>query len=176
MREILVDYARYNGWANSRLLEQAEGLTEEQQSREITSSFPGIYKTFLHLWNAERAWLRRMEGQEQMSISEDPFGGSFLELSRGLKQADQSWIQWAEAQEGDAYFLTTITYRNSKGLESTQQRRVVMMQVFNHSSYHRGQVTTMLRQLGLEKIPATDFLVWSFQQATAGAAPKPKAG
>jgi uncharacterized damage-inducible protein DinB len=169
MKEIFMDYAKYNGWANARLLDQAQELSEEQQSRVIVSSFPGIYKTFLHLWNAERAWLRRMQGQEQLSITEDPFGGSFSELSAGLKQVDQSWSEWIAAVPPDPYLETTITYHNSKGQQNTLPRRVVLMQIINHSSYHRGQITTMLRQLGIEKIPATDFLVWTFQQSAAAA-------
>ncbi len=59
------------------------------------------------------------------------------------------------------FFQSILTYRNLKGDQFSQPVYQVLHHIFNHSTYHRGQLVTMLRQVGLEKIPSTDFIAWA---------------
>jgi uncharacterized damage-inducible protein DinB len=160
MKEIILQLAAYNTWANSLLLNTVVTLSEEEQNREIKSSFPGVYKTFLHLLDAESIWWQRIKLQEKIAIPSQTFSGDMLALGNSLQQQDRQWQEWVSAANENALQHEFIYY-NSKKERFKQPVYQMLLHLFNHGTYHRGQVVTMLRQLGVEKIPQTDFLVWS---------------
>jgi uncharacterized damage-inducible protein DinB len=164
MKEILMDYARFNRWANERLLDVAGELSDDELHQEITSSFKGIYKTFFHYWSAEQIWLYRLEERTQISLPEDQFGGSMSKLSAALKNLDQTWEAWVDAVSGEQHLRTKLHYRNLKKEAQEQLIYRIILHVFNHNTYHRGQLVTLFRQVGRTKIPATDFSLWSMER------------
>jgi uncharacterized damage-inducible protein DinB len=135
------------------------GLTEEQQHAEVPSSFSSLYKTIFHVWTAETAWWQRMHGGQTM-IKEDPFHGSFRQVAGALLAKDQDWLNWIKSTQED-YFTAIIEYKNLKGEIFHEYLFHILLHLFNHGTYHNGQLVTMFHHLGLEKIPATDFIVWS---------------
>lgn len=160
MKELILQLAAYNTWANGQLLATALTLPEEAQKREIGSSFPGVYKTFLHLLDAENIWWQRIKLQEKIDIPSHTFSGDMLALSNSLQQQDRQWQEWVAAANENALQHEFIYY-DLKKERHKQPVYQMLLHLFNHSTYHRGQVVTMLRQLGVVKIPATDFIVWS---------------
>ncbi len=86
MKELLVKYAAYNVWANAQLLETILQLPVEDQSREIKSSFKSLYKTVLHLWDAEAMWWQRMKLEERIIRPSENFSGGMKEAGEGLLQ------------------------------------------------------------------------------------------
>jgi uncharacterized damage-inducible protein DinB len=160
MKELLKQYAAYNSWANQRILASIFLLAEEKHRMEVTSSFNSIYATVLHMWDAESAWWQRVKLQERVVAPSESFTGSMPELGNNLLQQNQQWIDWVN-NASDAAISHVFQYYNSKKEYFKQPVFEVLMHVFNHSNYHRGQLVNMLRQLGVEKIPATDYIVWS---------------
>ena len=160
MKKILIQLAAYNAWANASLLSNIESLTEEQQHRSIKSSFPSLYLTVQHLLGAERTWWQRFQAIENTVIPKQPSSETFSELSKQLQQQDKQWAEWI-AEKSEAYLQEELSYKNSKGEQFRQPVWQILLHVFNHATYHRGQLVTMLRQLGVESIPATDFILWS---------------
>lgn len=160
MKEIFGQYAAYNLWANNLLLSAVEALPQEKQTAGITSSFPSLFKTVLHLLDAEGMWWQRIKLQENVLRPSDSFNGNFEALSKAVRQQDKQWLDWVTACNEHGFGHEFI-YLNSKRERFKQPVYQVLLQVFNHSAYHRGQMITMLRQLGAEKVPATDFIVWS---------------
>ena len=158
MKELLDQYAQYNVWANKKILDQIDALDSEQQHREIASSFSSLYKTVLHVWGAETVWKRRLQN-EITSIAGDQFNGSMNKLSDALRQQDQELLDWILNRNIEKLKLK-ITYRNSKGQEFSEPIHLILMHLFNHNTYHRGQIVTLFRQLQVEKIPQTDFIAW----------------
>src|SRR6516165_6856812 len=156
MKELFDQYAGYNVWANKKLLDAVAELDEAQQHREIASSFNSLYKTFFHVWSAGTIWWLRFQ-QQNSPVSGDPFNHSMKTLSDGLQHLDMEWQGWVSSKD-EANFIQKIEYRNSKGDKFHEPIYQVLLHLFNHSTYHRGQIVTMLRQLGLEKIPQTDFI------------------
>ena len=59
----------------------------------------------------------------------------------------------------DAALDHVFQYQTKK--DNSNSRYTNDLHVFNHGTYHRGQLINMLRQLGVEKLPQTDFIVWS---------------
>lgn len=160
MKEIILQYASFNAWANNLLLTTVSGLTEEQQHAEIQSSFLGLYKTILHMLDASSIWWQRLKLQEKIERVGDTFTGDMQALSHQLQQQDKQWQEWVSGAN-DQVLQHEFIYYNSRKERFKQPVYQMLMHLFNHNTYHRGQMVTMLRQLGVEKIPATDFIVWS---------------
>jgi uncharacterized damage-inducible protein DinB len=159
VKELLVQYARYNQWAHKRLLDLIRGLTEDQQHEIIPSSFNSLYKTVFHIWGAESLWLARLS-RETVTISGDAFSNSMEDLSNALEQVDQQWVNWFAAKE-DGQLTEKIHYTNLAGQAFYQPYDLLLTHIFNHNTYHNGQLVTMLRSLGVDKIPSTDFITWT---------------
>lgn len=160
MKEVFVQYAAFNLWANNQLLTIIESLSEEQQHAEIQSSFPSLFKTVLHLLDASSIWWQRLKLQEKIVRPGESFSGTFADLRKQIQQQDKQWVEWMTATNEHGLQHEFI-YRNQKKERFKQPVYEMLLHLFNHNTYHRGQLVTMLRQLGIEKIPATDFALWS---------------
>ena len=160
MKELLSQSAAYNVWANLKLLELINSLPEEKQKAEVPSSFSSLYKTVLHMWDAESAWWQRMKMHERIIIPSENFNGSMKDVSNGLLAQSNQWKDWID-NASEMALEHVFQYYNTKREMFKQPVFQVILHVFNHDNYHRGQLVNMLRQLGIEKIPPTDFIVWS---------------
>ncbi|WP_121352440.1 DinB family protein [Flavisolibacter nicotianae] len=160
MKEIILQLATYHTWANELLLNTAGALSEEQQHAEMRSSFPTVYKTFLHMLDAESIWWQRLKLQEKIDIPSQSFSGDMQALASQLLQQNRLWQEWAGGA-GEHALQHEFIYYNLRKERFKQPVYQMLLHLFNHGTYHRGQVVTMLRELGIEKIPQTDFIVWS---------------
>lgn len=159
MKDMIRQLAAYNYWANRQLTAVINQLPEEQTETVLASSFPGLKQTLLHIWNAESVWWQRLRLVEQPRFPGDGFTGTCNELISGLLLQSKQWEDWSNivSEAGLGHVIQFYTRKQEPGKIQTSQLAV---HVFNHSTYHRGQLVTMLHQLGHKKIPATDFIVW----------------
>jgi uncharacterized damage-inducible protein DinB len=156
--EIRTLYA-FNRWANRRLLEAVAALTHEELTRDMATSYTSVLGTLLHIFWAEWLWLERWLGrsprQGDLPVADLQDAASVGARWRLLEVEQQRFI---DALIDDA-LPRRIAYQNFAG-ETWEYTLAHMMQhVVNHSSYHRGQVVTLLRQLG-RKPPMTDLLFY----------------
>jgi uncharacterized damage-inducible protein DinB len=146
----------YNLWANSIMSELIENLPTEKLHQTIDSSFNSIFKTLLHIWDAEYIWLKRLQG---ISISEWPSKMMDKDgFSTNLFLQNTSDLSDFIGDKPINYFLESCEYSNLKGEKFSTLPEGIIAHVVNHSTYHRGQLVTMLRQLGIAQIPSTDFI------------------
>lgn len=160
MKQLLQQYATYNFWANKKIIERVSQLPEEQIQKEIASSFPSVYKTVVHMMDVESIWWQRLKLAEHVEWPGENFTGSFDVLSKKLLQLSRQWEEWVQ-QTNEANLTHVFAYQNSKKEHFKQPVYEMLVHLFNHQTYHRGQVVTMFRQLGADKIPATDFIIFS---------------
>ncbi len=160
MKELLKQFAAYNSWANQKIMEVILALPEEKQLTEVPSSMKSLYKTILHMWDAESVWWQRMKMQERFTFPSENFKGNMANLANGLLQQNKLWEEWV-SNASDLSIEHVFQYQNSKREQFKQPIYQMLLHVFNHATYHRGQLINMLRQLDIEKLPATDFIVWS---------------
>jgi uncharacterized damage-inducible protein DinB len=148
----------YNRWANNRVFDVVATLTPNQFTRDLGSSYPSLRDTILHIIWAEWIWLQRWKGISPQSVLQ---AGYFL-------SPDALRAKWSEVEIEQRAFLETVTsegllavvpYINLQGQTWQYPLWRQMYHVVNHSTYHRGQLTTMLRQVGAQAA-ATDFLVF----------------
>lgn len=159
MKKVFTRYAAYNVWANQRMADCIINLPDEQLHREITSSFNSVYKTLLHLWDVESVWWQRVKLQEVVEWPGVKFQGTAKELAANLMKQSNQWKEWID-NSTEAALEHEFIYKNSKKEQFKQPVFEVLQQLFNHQSFHRGQLVTMLRQVGVEKLPATDIIVF----------------
>jgi uncharacterized damage-inducible protein DinB len=148
----------YNRWATERMLDAASQLSEEQFSQDMGSSFPSIRDTLVHIMSAEWVWLSRLQGSSPASMPEPWKAMSLEEITPLWEQVDRS-LQDLVAGLAEPDLEQPISYRNTAGQDFVSTRGQMLRHVVNHSTYHRGQITTMLRQLGAAA-PTTDLIVY----------------
>ncbi|MEM7050417.1 MAG: DinB family protein [Acidobacteriota bacterium] len=163
-RELLA----YNRWANHALLDLVAELGDEELTRPLGNSFPSIRDTLVHTLSSEWLWSERWQGRSPQ-FRLDPTEFPTVDALR------QRWSEVEAVQDDYATDLTQelidgeFSYLNPKGERWTYVNRQCLHQLWTHSLYHRGQVVTMLRQLG--KLPAeTDIL--TFFDVAGGPAPR----
>lgn len=156
MKELLQQYAGYNAWANLLLTDTVKQLPEETIKQEILSSFPSIFTTVLHLLDAENIWWQRIKLEEHIQRPSETFTGNFEELQKKLLQQSAQYEQWVTVAN-EFQLQHVFAYQRSKTELCKQPIAEALLHIFNHGSYHRGQLVTLLRQAGVTKIPSTDF-------------------
>jgi len=160
MKQILTELSAYNIWANQLIFDAINQLPEEQQKQELPSSFKSLYKTVLHMLDAQSIWWQRMKLQERIIRPSEDFTGNMKELSNNLLHQNRQWNEWVN-NANDHQLQHVFHYQNTKKEQFKQPIFQMLVHVFNHETYHRGQLVNLLRQLGVDKIPATDFIAWS---------------
>ena len=162
---------RYTQWANDRAFEAASGLTLEEFTRDLGNSYPSVRDTLTHVVWAEWIWLQRWKGiapQNRFDGAEFPDVNALNTRWVELKTEQRTFVESVTAERLGA----VVEYVNLQGQTWRYRLWRQMYHVVNHSTYHRGQLTTMLRQLGTVPVP-TDFLVFH-DELDSGTAPRPR--
>tara|TARA_B100000497_G_C7689635_1_gene418858 strand:- start:447 stop:968 length:522 start_codon:yes stop_codon:yes gene_type:complete len=160
MKEFLSFYCQYNIWANQKLADFFQNKPEEQLSSFIENSFPSIRKTVLHILSAERSWLSRMQ-------QDNTYNKSVKDEFQSTSQAFDSLVKCSNkfklfVNDQNEYFLESpLKYNTWDGTSWEMQPKTMIHHCMNHSTYHRGQLITMARQLEWkDDIPSTDILFY----------------
>ena len=160
MKQILVQLSAYNIWANQLLVDTINQLPEEKQKQELPSSFKSLHVTVLHMLDAESIWWQRMKLQERINRPSENFAGDMKEAANNLLNQNRQWDEWIN-NANEHQLNHVFHYQNTKKEQFKQPIYQMLLHMLNHGTYHRGQLLNMLRQLGVEKIPWTDCIVWS---------------
>ena len=160
MKILLTQYSAYHQWANQLLIDTIDKLPETLQEQEMVSSFTSLKATLLHMWDAESIWWQRMKLLETISRPSETFAGTIKDVSSGLMQQSKQWHQWILNAQ-DHMLEHEFIYYNTRKEKFKQAVCQMLLHIFNHGTYHRGQLVTLLRQMEVGNIPPTDFIVWS---------------
>jgi len=158
----------FNVWANHRSMEAASALTPEQFTKPLGSSFSSARDTLAHICGGEWIWLERFLGRSPSSMPDNsvfpdvaslrarwqPIETNLLAFVRGLTPEDLDRV---------------LEYKTMKFGVYTNPLWQSLQHLVNHGTYHRGQVTTMLRQHGAQPIP-TDLMHFYRERAIAAGA------
>jgi uncharacterized damage-inducible protein DinB len=163
-------FARYNQTFNQRVFEVAGSLSEEERKADRGAFFKSIHATLNHILLADRIWLARFRdagfGTAALQDAEllDRFQGldqelyaDFAVLRQERAATDDTIVRWVVFLS-DSDLGAPMIYKTSKGIERRHPAWVAMTHLFNHQTHHRGQVTTLFSQQGLD-VGVTDFLV-----------------
>jgi len=160
MKELMHEYADYNIWANNLVIEAMLKLPENSVTQTINSSFQSLRATTLHCWSAEDIWLQRLMQAENPFWSESIFKGSFEDACSNWQVVSIGVAHYV-ANLDEIGFMANLSYRDMQQNPHTTPVFQILLHVFNHATYHRGQLITMLRQVGETTVPRTDFIVFA---------------
>ena len=162
--------ARYNRWFNERLYDACERLPDEERRRDRGAFFGSIHGSLNHLVWGDRLWLGRFAAQ---GVAFAALGDDMLALPPGASHGTMLYQDWSglrtarvrldDAIEGWTrdmpadYPLRTMRYANTKGVERAHPMWQALTHFFNHQTHHRGQVTTLLSQAGVD-VGVTDLI------------------
>jgi len=151
---------KYNYWARDRQLEACTALTEEQFLGPLGSSHSSVRDTLAHLVFAEWVWLERWLGRSPNKVDREEYSAEKLPTLEAVRD------RWRTVEHNMRAYLSGLQesvlreplhYTNFKGERWTYPLWQTIMHLANHQTYHRGQITTLLRQLGAAA-PAIDYL------------------
>jgi len=162
--------ARYNRWFNQRLFDACEQLTDEERKRDRGAFFGSIHNTLNHLVWGDQAWLKRFAAQ---GVAFEALPDSLLALPAGALHGTVLYENWAalraQRERLDAaiedfanrmppdFPLRTMRYANTRGVQREHPVWQALTHFFNHQTHHRGQVTALLMQAGID--PGTTDLI-----------------
>jgi len=154
--------AKYNEWMNTRLYEAAATLPEEVLQADREAFFGSIIGTFNHLVVADTIWLKRFATHPLGFAALAPVvdlpapktldeivSAAIATLTKRRRLLDRSIGDFA-AEMTEAHLQTVFHYRNTKGIPAQKPFASVLTHFFNHQTHHRGQLTTLLFQAGVD--------------------------
>ncbi len=147
----------YSAWANGWMLDAAEALSPEQLSATVAGAFPSVRGTLGHIVGAEWIWLRRWLGESPTAAPGWVAESSLSELRGRLAALEAERDQFL-GQLADGDLERVVEYRRVSGEAYADRLADLVRHVVNHSTYHRGQVATQLRQIGVSP-PSTDLII-----------------
>jgi uncharacterized damage-inducible protein DinB len=158
----------YNDWANKRAIQAASALAPDQFTKPLGNSFSSVRDTLAHLYGAETIWLQRFHGESP---------SAFPDLTQ-IHDVSSLQAKWNPIAADLLNFVTNLTqpeidrvveYKTMKFGVYSNPLWQSLQHVVNHGTYHRGQITTMLRQLGATPI-LTDLMHFYRERAVAASA------
>ena len=158
----------YNAWADHRSMDAASKLTTEQFVKPMGSSFGSVRDTLAHIYGAEWIWLERFQGRSPASLPD-------VTQFKDIASLRERWNEHEVRLLGFVRGLTqtdldrVMEYKTLKFGVYSNPLWESMQHLVNHGSYHRGQVTTLLRQLGAQAI-ATDLMHFYRERSIAAGA------
>jgi uncharacterized damage-inducible protein DinB len=151
--------ARYNQWMNEKLYQVCAGIPDQERKKDLGAFFTSVHGTLNHLLYGDKAWMNRFV---RMPLAVTAIGEElhqeFDRLRADRTALDQQILEWSHALSPrwlDAPFEYTS---NVDGKTRVLPTWVLVMHMFNHQTHHRGQVTTLIKQLGRD--PGITDLPW----------------
>jgi uncharacterized damage-inducible protein DinB len=160
-KKLLLAQTDYSAWASRLLLDACSQLAPEQLDSETGASHSSILRTFRHIHDGERVWLRRLVEVDNDRLPPGPAPEHTFELIvQSWPEIWRGYREWIEAASEDELTEEISTMLPSTVLANGAELRVprwqIVLHAVNHSTFHRGQIVTMLRSFGITS-PTTDL-------------------
>lgn len=162
--------ATYNEWMNAKVYAAARSLSDEELSTDRKAFFGSILGTLNHVAAGDTIWLKRFARHPANHLALEPIRqlpppksldqllySSIRELSAHRVWLDQIIVEWSRSV-AESDLDHTLNYTSMKGIHADKSFYSLVMHFFNHQTHHRGQVTTLLSQAGVD-VGDTDLVV-----------------
>lgn len=153
----ITKHLQFNLWANKQFADLLTTVPDHIYFHVNKSSFSSVAKTLVHIWGAENIWLKRMQGSDTGSLSTEELLKNKSAALQALAETSASLLHFVQ-NKTEAELDRIYPYKNLKGEPFESSYLDTLFHVVNHSTYHRGQIITMLREAGIEKVVSTDLI------------------
>ena len=148
----------YTAWANRRTLDACANLSGEQFLQNVGSSFGSVRDTLAHICGAQWIWLERWHGRVPSGLPPATDFPSMEVVRRRFEEVDRNLVDFVASLTADD-LQRMVSYKSLAGAPQAQPLWQLLQHLANHSTYHRGQIATMLRQLGTKAV-STDLIAF----------------
>ncbi len=145
--------AGYNAWANQRLYQACERLSEDEYLRERRAAFGSLHATLNHLLVADRIWLARIAGRNPPRLAATQVLYADLVGLKVARQAEDEHLRNLIAGLSRANLDRPLVYRNGRGDRCETRLCLALGHMFNHQAHYRGEASAMLRQTEISPPP-----------------------
>jgi uncharacterized damage-inducible protein DinB len=166
IRQDAVTLVDYHYWARDRMLEAVDGLTPEQYTKDLGSSFKSVRETVVHTYGAEWNWYERWIGHSPTALPDVTVFPDVATLRTAWRTQERNVRLLVDALASSNELDRAFRYRTFDGQEMESLFSQMLQHVVNHATFHRGQVTTMLRQLGAPAPKPQDLIRFFRERAT----------
>ena len=149
----------YHYWARDRVLDAVEQLSAEQFTRHMGSSFGSVRDTVVHVYSAEWIWYSRWQGDSPTAMLAPEIFPDVVSIRNAWREHEAKVRAFFEHLDRDG-IDRVVEFKTASGKTMASVLWQMLQHVVNHASYHRGQVTTMLRQLGATPPKSTDLIAF----------------
>jgi uncharacterized damage-inducible protein DinB len=150
--------ATYNHWMNQNLYALCAEIPDELRKADRGAFFKSIHGTLNHLLYGDRAWLGRFVGQPYYRKMGEDLYADFAELRLQREITDREILEWAETLSPEWLSQPFTYHSNVYGKTRILPTWLLVTHMFNHQTHHRGQLTTLLSQMGYD--PGITDLPW----------------
>lgn len=151
--------ARYNQWMNEKIYTAAGSLSDAARKEDRGAFFGSVHATLDHVVWGDRAWMNRLAGRDyRLGAIGTPLFEDFDELASAREALDADILEWTLDLSSPWLAETERWTSTVYARELAHPRWGLVQHMFNHQTHHRGQVTTLLSQCGLD-IGPTDMPV-----------------
>src|SRR5579863_3239147 len=153
----------YNVWANNRTLDSCAELSGEEFTRDLSSSFKSVRDTLVHIVNAEWIWVERWHGRSASAFAEAAGFPNLAAVRARFAEIDRELVDYVASLTNED-LQRIVHYKTMAGVPQAQPGWQMLQHLANHSTYHRGQIAAMLRQLGAKPV-STDLIAFYRERA-----------
>jgi uncharacterized damage-inducible protein DinB len=165
-RQDAVALVDYHCWARDRMLEALDALSPEQYVKDLGSSFKSVRDTVVHTFGAEWIWYERWIGHSPTALPDASIFPDVPTLRAAWKMQERNLRLLVDSLAASNELDRAFKYRLLDGQEMESLFSQMLQHVVNHATFHRGQVTTMLRQLGAPAPKPQDLIRFYRERAT----------
>ncbi|MWV42692.1 damage-inducible protein DinB [Paenibacillus sp. HJL G12] len=162
-----VQMFNYNTWANQTILQRIKELPSTVLQQEVNTTFPTIGEALAHIYALDKCWFQVLSGTSMskaleacLPLQQETFRYSVDEFAIAFSELAEQYRAWFRSQEDlEQALVVENPYAGTRSIRLSE----IVLQVVNHGTYHRGNISTMLRQLGHASI-MTDYSLFWYQQ------------
>jgi uncharacterized damage-inducible protein DinB len=148
----------YNYWANHRMMGVVETLTTEQFIKDFGENVGSIRSKVVHIMGGEKIWLTRWQGSSPKSLLDPQDFPNQIIVKETWEEIEKQMIEFITGLNEEK-LNKIISYTSTEGKSFSYPLWQMLKHLINHSTYHRGQVATLLRQVGVAP-KSTDLIVY----------------
>jgi uncharacterized damage-inducible protein DinB len=151
--------AEYNCWMNQKIYSVCASIPDEKRKQDLGAFFKSIHGTLNHLLYGDKAWMGRFTNNPfPVTAMGQELYGDFESLKAEREKIDREILEWSIELDPDWLSQPFEYTSNVDGERRVLLTSILVTHMFNHQTHHRGQVTTLIKQVGYE--PGVTDIPW----------------
>ncbi|MDQ1855645.1 DinB family protein [Chryseobacterium sp. WLY505] len=159
LKTLVSKSAQYNNWVVNKYIDWLSTKSDEQLNQETISSFPTILKTLHHIWQTQEYWWSHISEKDDFDFVKTAETTSREDVFNAIKNNSQKLVDYVESLSEED--LSKNVKIESQWFQCDFSKYEYIQHAILHGTYHRGQIVTMGRNIGITDAPMTDFNFWN---------------